>query len=375
MKVVAFYLPQFHEIPENNLWWGPGFTEWTNVRRAAPLFPGHYEPREPLDDNYYSLLDPRIPEWQAQLAKKYRIDAFCYYHYWFNGRRLLEQPFENMLKSGAPDFPFLLSWANEPWSRAWNGRRRDVIAPQSYGDKSDWARHFEYLARAFRDRRYLRQEGKPIFVIYRPSHFKRCGEMLEFWRRLAPEYGFDGLHLLHVLNTFEPRIVKGFDGVIELEPTFTISHRMPLSWVWVRYARALRRSLARDPDRIPSRYLDRVDYDLVWKRILARNPSRRGVRNYLGAFPDWDNSPRRARSGTMFERSTPAKFQQYFLSQLERTNSGRDDGLVFVNAWNEWAEGAYLEPDKKNGYAYLEAIARARYLFEEGRSRDAPASP
>ena len=122
MKVVAFYLPQFHEIPENNRWWGPGFTEWTNTRRAKPLFPGHHEPREPLDDNYYSLLDPRVPEWQAQLARRYRIDAFCYYHYWFNGRRLLEQPFENMLKSGAPDFPFLLSWANEPWSRAWNGR-------------------------------------------------------------------------------------------------------------------------------------------------------------------------------------------------------------------------------------------------------------
>ncbi|MGD0588773.1 MAG: glycoside hydrolase family 99-like domain-containing protein [Thermoplasmata archaeon] len=374
MKVIAFYLPQFHEIPENNEWWGPGFTEWTNTRRSKPLFLGHYQPREPLNDNYYSLLDPSVQDGQAHLARKYGIDAFCYYHYWFNGRRLLEQPFENMLKSGAPDFPFLLSWANEPWSRAWNGRRRDVIAPQSYGEENDWKQHFEYLAGAFRDPRYLRVDGKPIFVIYRPSHFKRCREMLEFWRRLAPEYGFEGLHLLHVLNTFEPRTVKGFDGVIELEPTYTISHDMPVSWVVGRYARAFRRLLARDPGRIPDRSLDRVDYDLVWRRILARNPNRHGIRTYLGAFPDWDNSPRRGRRGTVFENSTPASFEKYFLAQLKRTRSGQADGLIFINAWNEWAEGAYLEPDKRYEFAYLEALARARRLVEEASTQDAPPS-
>jgi lipopolysaccharide biosynthesis protein len=373
MKVIAFYLPQFHEIPENNIWWGPGFTEWTNTRRSRPLFPGHYQPREPLSDNYYSLLDPKVQEWQAALAKKYRIDAFCYYHYWFNGRRLLERPFENMLESGAPDFPFILSWANEPWTRAWNGRRRDVIAPQSYGSEADWKHHFEYLAGAFRDRRYLRINGKPIFVIYRPSDIRRCGEMLQVWRKLAPEYGIEGLHFLHVLNTFEPRTVKGFDGVIELEPTYTISHSMPLSWVVLRYMKGLMRSLTGDSGRLSSRFLDRIDYDMVWKRILARSPNRHGIRTYLGAFPDWDNSPRRGRRGTVFENSTPERFQNYFLSQLRRTQSGPPEGLIFVNAWNEWAEGAYLEPDKLRGYAYLEAIAHARELVERGGLPGAPA--
>jgi hypothetical protein len=360
VKVIAFYLPQFHEIPENDRWWGPGFTEWTNTRRSLPLFPGHYQPREPLGENYYSLLDPSARAWQAELASRYRIDAFCYYHYWFNGRRLLERPFEEVLASGAPDFPFLLSWANEPWSRAWNGRRRDIIAPQTYGASADWERHFAYLMGAFRDRRYVRLDGKPVFVIYRPSHIRHCAEMLECWRELARDAGLEGLHLVHVLNTFEPRTVRGFDAVIELEPTYTLSHGMPLSWVIGRYARAVLRSLTPDSKRFLGRFLDRVDYHLVWKRILTRRPRHEGIDTYLGAFPDWDNSPRRGRRGTIFENSSPEAFEHYLRLQLGRASASPNGRLLFVNAWNEWAEGAYLEPDKQHRFAYLEAIAKAR---------------
>jgi hypothetical protein len=360
VKVIAFYLPQFHEIPENDRWWGPGFTEWTNTRRSRPLFPGHYQPREPLNDNYYSLLDPAARAWQAELASRYGIDAFCYYHYWFNGRRLLERPFEEVLASGVPEFPFLLSWANEPWSRAWNGRRRDIIAPQTYGTTADWERHFEYLLGAFRDRRYIRVDGKPLFIIYRPSHIRRCQEMLARWRVMATESGLEGLHLIHVLNTFEPRKVPGFDGALELEPTFTLSHRMPLPWVMGRYARAALRLLTPDTPTFLGKFLDRVDYHLIWKQILSRRPGGNGTVTYPGAFPDWDNSPRRSRRGTIFENSSPEAFERYLRAQLDRTARGPGAGLLFVNAWNEWAEGAYLEPDKKHRYAYLEALARAR---------------
>jgi lipopolysaccharide biosynthesis protein len=362
VKVIAFYLPQFHEIPENDRWWGRGFTEWTNTRRSKPLFPGHYQPREPLGDNYYTLLDPGTQEWQAQLARNYGVDAFCYYHYWFNGQRLLERPFERMLETGKPEFPFCLSWANEPWSRAWNGRRRDIIAPQSYGGEADWNRHFKYLARAFRDPRYVRVGGKPLFIIYRPSHFRRCQQMIEYWRKLAAQQGFEGLYLLHVLNTFERRPVNGFDGVIELEPTYTLSHGMPMGWVARRYALAMARVLTQGFRRYQSKFIDRVDYDQVWRRILERDPGRNRTRTYLGAFPDWDNSPRRQRRGTVFEHSSPASFRTYLESQLARSEARGEDALLFVNAWNEWAEGAYLEPDKKHGYAYLDALRLARGL-------------
>jgi lipopolysaccharide biosynthesis protein len=356
VKVVAFYLPQFHPIPENDQWWGPGFTEWTNTRRARPLFPGHYQPREPADGRYYSLLDPAVRRWQAELARSYGVDAFCYYHYWFDGRRLLERPFDEVLRSGEPSLPFCLSWANEPWSRSWTGHRRQILVPQSYGGESDWARHFDYLETAFRDPRYLRIDGKPVFVIYRPSEIPQCDKMLRSWRRTAVTRGLGGLYLLHVLNTFETRALPIFDGVIELEPMYTISHQMPLSWRWRRYALGIARVLTRHMDRFRSRFIDRVSYDRVWEALLSRAASRPGLRTYLGAFVDWDNSPRRGRDGTVFVGSSPEKFGAYFRRQLDRARDVARTELVFVNAWNEWAEGAYLEPDVRYGPAYLRAL-------------------
>ena len=356
MKVVAFYLPQFHRIPENDRWWGEGFTEWTNTRRAEPLFPGHYQPREPADDRYYSLLDPMVREWQAYLAERSGVDAFCYYHYWFNGRRLLERPFEEVLRSGRPNFPFCLSWANEPWSRSWTGHRRQILVPQEYGNEADWSAHFDYLERAFRDPRYLKVDGKPLFVIYRPSQVPRCGEMVSSWRRAARERGLEGLYLLHVLNTFETRPFPGFDGVIELEPMYTISHRMPALWRWRRYALGVGRVLSRPFHSLRGRFLDRVSYDRVWENILSRGPQPGAIPTFVGAFMDWDNTARRGRDATIFEGSTPEKFRAFFRREIDRARNVTHTDLVFVNAWNEWAEGAYLEPDQRFGDAYLRAL-------------------
>lgn len=366
VSVVAFYLPQFHPIPENDLWWGNGFTEWTNTRKAKPLFPGHYQPREPDQSRYYSLLDPDVREWQTSLARRYGVDGFCYYHYWFNGKQLLEKPFNAVLESGRPDFPFCLSWANEPWTRTWTGRHREVLMLQDYGSQSDWTRHFEYLSKAFDDKRYLRVEGKPLFVIYRPSHIPRRNEMLAFWRRCAKEHGWEGLHLMHVLNTFEPRPVKGFDGVIELEPMYTISHGMPILWRARRYATALARFATRNSPKFHSRFLDLVDYDLVWSRIRTRNLHRWRLETCPGAFVDWDNSPRRGRNGTIVRGGSPTKFEENLRGQIARASENRS-GFVFINAWNEWAESAYLEPDVGYGAGYLEALSRCRNSSPETR--------
>jgi lipopolysaccharide biosynthesis protein len=360
MKVIAFYLPQFHPIPENDRWWGAGFTEWTKTRGATPLFPGHYEPREPLGDHYYNLLDEKARAWQADLARSYGIYGFCYYHYWFRGHRLLEKPFAEVLRTGQPDFPFCLSWANESWSRVWNGRRWDILMPQDYGEAGDWRRHFEELLPAFEDPRYIRIDGKPLFIIYRPSHIPRCTEMLELWRTLARESGLEGLQLLHVLNTFEPRRVPGFAGTIDLEPMYTISHRMPRLWRWRRYLRAtMLRLTRRRADTPGSPFMDLIDYDETWEKILDR-PRRPGPELTIpGAFADWDNTPRRGNRGTVFVGATPEKFERYLTRQLARARQIEGSGYLFVNAWNEWAEGAYLEPDKRFGLEYLEAVRRA----------------
>lgn len=367
MRVVAFYLPQFHPIPENDRWWGDGFTEWTNTRRAQPLFPGHYQPREPEGGRYYTLLDPGVRQWQADLARSFGIDAFCYYHYWFNGRRLLERPFEEVLHSGLPDFPFCLSWANEPWSRTWTGHRRSILVSQEYGDESDWQRHFDYLNTAFQDRRYLRVDGKPIFLIYRPSDIPRCADMIALWRRAAREAGLEGLHLLHVLNTFEPHVRAGFDGVIELEPMYTISHRMPALWRTRRYLVGLLRSISRPFGGLRGRFIDRVAYDRVWENILARGAQDGGrIPTYVGAFVDWDNTPRRGRDGTVFVGSSPEKFGAYFRREIARARLVTRTDLVFINAWNEWAEGAYLEPDARFGSAYLQALRESRQSSPAG---------
>lgn len=347
MKVIAFYLPQFHQIPENDKWWGKGYTEWTNTKKGKPLFPGHYQPREPFKNNYYDLTDPTARKWQANIAKQYGIYGFCYYHYWFKGKRLLEKPFNEVLKTGEPDFPFCLSWANHDWVKI-RPSGHTVIMPQEYGDKEEWEKHFNYLLKAFQDDRYIRVDDKPLFVIYAPEKIPRCEEMLTYWNALSKRNGLKGIYFVQSLLYdfgFPNKVkVKGFNAKVEVEPMYTIKRRDSKG----NYKKI--KGFGKE--------VEVVDYDKVWSSILNRASSRR--ENIIpGAFMDWDNSARRKYNRTIFKGANPKKFSRYLTELINRAKINYKSDFLFINAWNEWSEGTYLEPDKKYGFQYLEAVKKA----------------
>ena len=223
MKIIAFYLPQFHNIPENDEWWGDGFTEWTNVKKAKPLYEGHMQPRVPLGGNYYNLLDDNVKIWQADLAKKYGVYGFCYYHYWFNGKMLLEKPMEQMLANKEVDIPFCICWANEPWTKAWVGDERKLLIAQEYGQEEEWKQHFMYLLPFFKDERYITKNGKPLFVFYRPDIVPCMKEMIETWDKLAKENGLSGITFAFQSGDYDwnnSKEAKLFDYDIEFQPPY-----------------------------------------------------------------------------------------------------------------------------------------------------------
>lgn len=345
MKLIAFLLPQFHRVPENDSWWGEGFTEWTNTRKSRPLYHGHRQPNEPLDHYYYDLTDCSARLWQANLASTYGIYGFCYYHYWFQGKRLLEKPFNQVLQLGEPHFPFCLSWANEAWTRKWDGGDHHILQPQNYGNEQDWERHFYDLLEAFKDERYIYVNNKPLFLIYRPGNIPRCEEMLHFWNNLAHKNGLEGIHFVRTLGGFAVPQQKGFDASVEFEPHYTFAHHHGKLWHQVATDEAGQHLI--------------VDYDSVWQSILRRSPHRDGETVYPGAFVNWDNTPRLGERGQSSIGASPRKFQHYLSLQIRRAVSTYHSEFMFINAWNEWAEGAYLEPDQHHRYGYLEAVREA----------------
>lgn len=353
MKIICFYLPQFHRIPENDVWWGEGFTEWTNTKKAKPLYEGHRQPRIPFNNNYYNLLDEKVRIWQAELAKEYGIGGFCYYHYWFKGKQLLEKPFNAVLKNKKPDFPFCLCWANEPWTRSWDGKTGEILMPQDYGDKEDWKQHFNYLLNAFLDERYIKIDDKPIFIIYRSSSIEKCSQMMDYWNDLAVSNGLKGIYFISMLTSFDNYIIDDFDAHLEFEPMYTIKHDMPL---YLQAKRFIKKKLIQkfNKGKIDKNSLDIINYDLIWQRIIGRE-SKYKKKTFLGAFVDWDNSARKGTRALIVEGSTPGKFKYYLDRQVQRSLRMGNE-LLFINAWNEWAEGTYLEPDTDYGYEYLEAV-------------------
>lgn len=356
-RILAFVLPQFHRIPENDTWWGEGFTEWTNVRKATALFGGHYQPRVPLEDRYYDLLDPLVHDWQADLAKRHGVHGFCYYHYWFGGKQLLERPIELLLRRSKPDMPFCLAWANEPWTRAWDGGDQQILMPQSYGDEVDWRRHFDYLLGVFRDPRYIRVDDKPMLLIYRSASIDALDPMLTLWRRLARQKGLNGLHIVEMLTGFDrDSRVQLFDAFAEFEPMYTIRHHLPY---WLRKREKWRKRLMGAAKRIFGRWFGPPyshDYRTLWKLLSSRELP---ARTYPGIFVDWDNSPRRGLERGMIMRNFDARwFEAGVRAQLHKARRENAE-FVFVNAWNEWAEGAYLEPDRKRGLLFLQTIRRS----------------
>ena len=369
MKIIAFYLPQFHNIPENDEWWGDGFTEWVNVKKAKPLFEGHEQPRIPLNNNYYNLLDDDVKIWQANLAKKYGIYGFCYYHYWFDGKLLLEKPMEQMLVNSQIDIPFCICWANEPWTRAWVGETKTLI-PQKYGNKKEWKEHFDYLLPFFKDKRYILDDGKPLVLIYRPEIIEVLNEMLDYWKSLAIEAGLPGLKFAYQSAGMdeipkEKRNDSRFDYDIEFQPAYAFTE---LNKNTLPLLRKLKKRVSDFVEKHTGKTvrffgsgkiaaLNRVDYDMAWQTILNTIPESDLC--VPGAFVDWDNTPRHGDRGRVYVGKTPEKFTKYLTQQIVRAREVYHKDMIFMYAWNEWAEGGYLEPDEKNGYAYLEGIKKA----------------
>lgn len=377
IKYIAFYLPQFHIFPENEEWWGKGFTEWTNVKKAKQYFKWQYQPRKPLENNYYDLDKDfnKTIHWQISLAKKYGVYGFCFYHYWFkNGKKLMEKPLERYLNDDSCDLPFCISWANEPWTRAWDGSNNQVIMPQEYGDEKEWTEHFYYLLKFFKDKRYIYKDNKPVIVIYRPEIIERLDDMLILWKRLAQNEGFNGLCIMSqssvYATTIESQRSDYIDYRILYEPgvtqaQFSISrgnlikkfYKNPTIFMIVQLQKIKKIIGGIIPVDIP--YLNTTiwDYDLFWKIILNRKYDDDMI---PGAFMDWDNTPRRgAINGRVFKGGNPDKFSKYLKKLVLKVNKESKHDMIFVDAWNEWCEGTYLEPDEKNGYGYLEGVKKS----------------
>lgn len=344
-KVIAFHLPQYHVIPENEEWWGVGFTDWTNVKSANKIKNWQYQPRFPKDNDYYDLSDPEVLRHQTELAKEYGVYGFCFYHYWFNGYRLLDKPLNNLLEDSSIDIPFCFCWANEPWARTWDGRDSEVLVSQKYGGKDEWSNHYSYLSLFFSDERYIKIDNKPMIVIYKTMHIPNIELMISYWNDLAIDDGFSGIHLVEMVGGVQDKpYVPQSKAVIEFEPNYTMAgHKKNNLFKIIKKIK-----------RISNNGLTILDYDKIWTEIIERN-NNFDKDIYFGAFVDWDNTPRKKNKGVVFKGTSPEKFEYYLNKQISKT---KNDGFVFINAWNEWAEGTYLEPDDKYGFAYLNAIRR-----------------
>ena len=359
LRTVAFYLPQFHRILENDEWWGRGFTEWRKVASARPLFAGHYQPHLPADTGFYDLRVPEARREHADLAREHGINAFCYWHYWFDGRRLLERPFQEVLVSRDPDFPFCLCWANENWTRRWDGQDDQVLMEQRYSPEDD-RRHMAYLATAFRDPRYLRIDGQPLFLVYRARRLPEPGRTAARLREEARRLGVGDLYLACVESFPEERgdpAAIGFDAAVEFQPDWSLLTKDLCSGplrILGPNGEIVGLTPAFDGESVCAVY----DYAAVVDRMIAKPPAP--YPRFPCVVPMWDNSPRRGsiEKSVILHGSTPEHYERWLKAAISRAQKLPGERLLFVNAWNEWAEGTHLEPDLRHGRAYLEATCR-----------------
>lgn len=371
MKIIAFYLPQFHAIPENDEWWGEGFTEWVNVKKAKVFFENQYQPRIPLNENYYNLLDDNVKLWQVKLAKENGIYGFCFYHYWFNGHMLLEKPTAQFLNNKELNMPFCLSWANEPWTKAWVSKNDAILIDQEYGREKEWEAHFDYLIQFFKDPRYIKNNGKPLFVIYRPEQIECLNEMLDLWQKLAQKSGLPGIDFAYQHITFdllEDKDDSRFKYNIEYEPCYALHNYLSSS------KKSIINFMKKIDDisfflckrKLSEFYLANVrkySYDEIWKSSINHKPENE--KNIPGAFVDWDNTPRRGSKGVAYTGANPEKFEKYLIQKIEKAKTEYKSDMMFLFAWNEWAEGGYLEPDEKFKDGYLKALKNALMKTDE----------
>ena len=352
VRVIAFYLPQFHPIPENDKWWGKGFTEWTNVGKAKPLFKGHYQPKVPADLGYYDLRVPETRQEQADLAKKYGIEGFLYWHYWFgNGKQLLERPFNEVLQSGKPDFPFCLGWANHSWQGIYCGvKSQDVLIEQKYGGVDDYEQHFYRVLPAFKDLRYIRVDNKPLFFIHSPLNSEEIPTFIRIWEILANKNGLEGICFVgnSANNTESIEKVKSLCSYVFVDTLFEFKQRD------FSFFEKARNKILREVFKIGNVYEYKKAMRYFYSDIIDEQSY------FPSIIPNWDHTPRTGSVGNVLKNSTPELFYKnarYVFDQIK--NKRFEERIVFLKSWNEWAEGNYIEPDLEFGHGYLEALRKA----------------
>jgi len=379
-RVIALYLPQYHPIPENDSWWGKGFTEWTNVGKAVPLFKNHYQPKVPADLGYYDLRYAEIKEQQAQLAKEAGIEGFCYWQYWFgNGKVLLEKPFNDVLDSGSPDFPFCLAWANHSWSnKTWIKQKSmfqqdSLLMEQRYDGVEQYTEHFYYNLKAFKDKRYICVDGKPLFSVFDPHAIPNAKLFIDTWNKLAIDNGLKGIHFVGIqsnlsgfyydenhtrVNYLPKKNEPGksrYQGVLDLGFDAVNSRglfraELSVKGTWAKALKFFSRKLNLN-------YIDVYKYKSISKYLLIEEDKWENV--YPTLLPNWDRSPRSGKSAVIYHESTPELFDKHVQHALDIVKDKKDENkILFLMSWNEWAEGNYVEPDLKYGTGYLDVLRK-----------------
>lgn len=346
--ILAHYLPQFHQIPENDEWWGKGFTEWTNTVKARPLFHGHYQPNLPSDLGFYDLRVPETREQQAELAKKHGITGFAYWHYWFGkGKRILERPFMEVLESGFPDFPFCVAWANESWTGVWHGLKAQILIEQTYPGESDHIEHFNHLLPAFKDKRYIKIDNKPIIIVYLPQFLPDPAKFTKLWNDLARQNDFKGMFFIGIYTMDWDHKNEGFDE----------KSVHPLHQYMAMFESSVYRKFNNN---ITNFLLGRLKTTFYYSDLIKNyNFAWLGNNDFVPTIlPNWDNTPRSGKRGYVIHGSTPELFHEHFKSIVQHVvnHNNNKNNIIFLKSWNEWAEGNYLEPDCQWGTRYLEAI-------------------
>ncbi|WP_391528177.1 glycoside hydrolase family 99-like domain-containing protein [Photorhabdus akhurstii] len=373
-KIFCFYFPQFYPIPENDYHWGMGFTDWDNVKSASPLFHGHRQPRVPVNNKYYNQSRPDVLRWQVELAKKYGVDGFSFYHYWFDGHLTLEKPVENFLNDKSLDLGFCLTWANESWTKRWVGEDDVCIFKQTHvKNEAMWSKHFDYLLKFWSDDRYLKIDGRPVFIIYNPHLIKCAEEMFKYWNNKLQDILDTTLYIVsvRVSDSFPKQLSDLYDSSLNFEPRYSYNSKgMKKKSIFAsRILQPLRylpepilNTLTKLRHKLTS--YEVVDYQAIWNSIIsyssdkANNTSKKTV--FYGTFVDWDNTPRYKNKSKVYDKACPESFYSNFKRLIDVTRPFPDSNsqrLFFINAWNEWSEGTYLEPDTQFGYQYLEKIA------------------
>ena len=353
VKLIAFYLPQFHQIPENDKWWGERFTEWTNVKKAIPQFKGHYQPHIPGELGYYNLTNKEVMKRQIELAKQYGIYGFCFHHYWFAGKRLLEKPVNMLIENKDLDIPFCLCWANENWTRRWDGLDNEVLIAQKHSPEDD-INFIEDISKYFNDTRYIKIDEKPVLIVYRIELFPNPEDTIVRWRKWMEDHGYKGIYLIGAQGFACKNPTKyGLDAAVEFPPNGMYKYNYISSQVSFKN---------------PNFKGNIVDYSYYVNNKLYLKEDKEKYNLFKTIIPSWDNTPRRGNKSTIFYNSSPELYKQWLKDIIiyTKTKKNKDEQFVFINAWNEWGEGAYLEPDVKYGYSYLnstkEAILETRKL-------------